>query len=120
MNSFNGLSWDEIDRRIRNNCSPSGDVLNKAGMSNSVIQPRRIATCLVLSNFCVAVFDAQGRQIPDLQMSLLSLWAERAEKLGYPVEGLLIETPKGSMRLCRGHDARWGAEFLRVRSAEWG
>ena len=56
---------------------------------------------MVFPNLNVAAFDAEGNQIPELQVSVPSLLAERMEKLGYNPEGCIIETRDGNWRIFR-------------------
>jgi hypothetical protein len=54
----------------------------------------------LFANGNIAVTDGR-EQIPELQEAPISLWAWRAEELGYDVDGLLIETPLGKWRLIK-------------------
>lgn len=38
----------------------------------------------------IAVFDEKGNQIPELQMNLFLDWCNKADKLGYKIEGLTV------------------------------
>jgi hypothetical protein len=46
----------------------------------------------------VAAFDAQGQQIPELQLPVIELWARHAESLGFKPDGVKVEMFGGIMR----------------------
>jgi hypothetical protein len=62
---------------------------------------KRISAFMILRNLSVAAFDDNGEQIPDLQRSIPSLLAQRAESLGYDPDGVVIETQYGNWKLLR-------------------
>lgn len=65
---------------------------------------------LVFDNLNIACFDAlgdAGEQIPELQKSLPTLFAEHAERCGYDANGVVIETTTGKWRLFRTDDGGW-------------
>lgn len=59
----------------------------------------KITDVMIFDNLNIAVFDGKGEQIPELQHSLISLWADHAERKGYDAEGLVVKTPRGNWRL---------------------
>lgn len=88
-----------------------------AEMSNDV--PAAIAlkpingAVMVMRGLGVACFDAHGpagEQIPELQISLATLWAEHAERCGYDANGVTMETHGGNWRLIRMENGRWNRE----------
>jgi hypothetical protein len=68
-------------------------------------------TAMMSSIGQMAIFDEQGQQIPDLQMPLLLMWAEVAEKRGYQVDGLVIECRGDSVRLVK-NGQQWNFAVL--------
>ena len=52
----------------------------------------KLQTMMIFSNGAIACFDDQDGQVSELQVSALTLWGEHAEKLGYDIDGLRIET----------------------------
>ena len=58
----------------------------------------------------IAAFDSKG------QCNLLALWAERAELLGYDVDGLIVEGLAGKSQLVKGEDG-WNTIFIGLGSA---
>lgn len=64
-------------------------------------QTKRIKDIIIFKNLNVAVFDTDGKQVPELQSSLLDLFATRAESYGYNPEGWIIETPGGNWKMFR-------------------
>jgi hypothetical protein len=50
-----------------------------------------IAHFRLFPNLAVTVFDQNFRQIPELQIGLLPLWAEHAERMGHNPEGVVVE-----------------------------
>lgn len=54
---------------------------------------QRLSSVMVFPNFNVAAFDGNGQQVPECQQSLITLWAEHAERNGYDVEGQIVKTP---------------------------
>ena len=56
---------------------------------------KKISQMMMFETAQVAVFDENKQQIPELQISLLILWAERAKSLGYEIDGLIIEGANG-------------------------
>ena len=61
----------------------------------------------------IAVFDAQGNQIPELQEPPILLWAKHAAALGYEMDGLLIESRAGMLRIFKTSDGGWNWELKR-------
>lgn len=62
----------------------------------------------------IAVTDDQGHQIPELQVSALSSWAERAESLGYDVNGLEVETQFHTLKLFKT-ESGWNMRGLQEK-----
>lgn len=52
---------------------------------------KSIAKVLISSYGQIAVFDEDGEQIPELQVSLISMWTERAKNLGFEPDKILCE-----------------------------
>lgn len=75
----------------------------------------KIKTVMVLRNLNVAVFDESGRQIPELQVSAASLWAEHAVQCGYDPKDVIIETSYCNWRLVKNADGSWNRE----ESSKW-
>ena len=48
----------------------------------------------------VTAFD-DNEQVPELQTSLISLWAENAVKNGFDPDGAIIRTASGSVRVIK-------------------
>jgi len=48
----------------------------------------------------VTAFD-NNEQVPELQVSLISLWAENAVKNGFDPDGAIIRTDRGSVRVIK-------------------
>lgn len=44
----------------------------------------------VFSNFNLVAFDDAGKQVADVQVNLLLLWAKLAAEKGYAPEGLVV------------------------------
>lgn len=61
---------------------------------------------MAFPNFNVAAFSACPEQIPELQVNLLTTYAQWAEGQGYDLEGVIIETQRQNFRL-RKLDGRW-------------
>lgn len=62
-------------------------------------------TVLIGRELQVAFFDANGEQVPEMQgESLLALLCEKAERLGYDMNGQVVETRGGDfiMKRCSG------------------
>lgn len=64
------------------------------------------ACIIVMPNLNVAAFDSAGEQIPELQRSVAYLVAEHGTRLGYTMEGALLESLAGTWRLQK--DEEWG------------
>lgn len=71
----------------------------------------KLDCAMVFQNVSIAVFDETEQQVGELQTCLLFLWAERAELLGYDVNGLVVETSAGNWKLIKGADG-WRREFV--------
>lgn len=71
----------------------------------------KVAETLVFSNFCVACFDDAGQQIAELQRSLIGLWAEHAERMGYNPDGWIITDRINRWRIFRC-ESGWNFEHL--------
>lgn len=56
----------------------------------------------------IFVFTATGQQVPELQKPPIILWAERAESLGYNVDGQRIKTYQREIVL---HKSDYGWNF---------
>lgn len=69
-------------------------------------------TALLFQNVSIAVFDAAGQQLPELQTCLLFLWAEDAERNGYHVDGLVVECSGGEKWQLRKTPEGWNRLFL--------
>ena len=66
---------------------------------------------MCFDNGNIAIFDAQGNQIPELQESWPSLWAKHAEQLGYDPEGVVFELQSGlNFRIFRCEDGSYNRE----------
>lgn len=71
-----------------------------------------ICSAMCFDNGNIAIFDGQGNQIPDLQVSWLTLWAMHAEKLGYNPDGVIFECQTGkSWRIFRTEDGGYNHEL---------
>lgn len=66
---------------------------------------------LVFQNLNIAVCGEDGQQIPELQESLLSLFAKNAESHGYDPSGWIIETTTGNWKMFRT-DIGWNREHV--------
>ena len=55
----------------------------------------------------IFVFDKKKNQIPELQKTLIILWAERAEQLGFNVDGLKIRTSQRLITLHKSEKYGW-------------
>jgi len=53
----------------------------------------------VFGNGATACFDDQGQQIGELQEGLIVLWAEHATRLGWDVDGLIVDGHFGKCRI---------------------
>lgn len=78
---------------------------------SATISLRPVGPVLVFSNLCVACFDAEGNQIPELQKALWMLLAEHAEEWGYDLDGATIETPSGNWKIIRSAEG-WRRETI--------
>lgn len=47
----------------------------------------------------VAVFNAKGAQVPELQVHFLRLWAQRARDMGHDPVGVVFGTSRGKIRI---------------------
>jgi hypothetical protein len=56
----------------------------------------------------IFAFDSNNQQVPELQKPLIVLWAERAEALGYNVDGQKIKTSQHEITL---HKSEYGWSF---------
>jgi hypothetical protein len=72
-------------------------------------KPQKI---FLFANGNVAAFDHQGRQIPELQVAPIELWADHASALGVDIDGTLIETPDGHMMKFFKAENGWNRETL--------
>ena len=76
--------------------------------------PQRPASGLAFKHGQLAVFDAAGNQIGELQKSWPVLFAENAEREGYNPEGLVFDLQFGGrIRIIRG-DGRWSYDVVTV------
>jgi len=56
----------------------------------------------VMDHYQVAFFDEKGEQVADIQKkNLLALLAEHAERHGFNIEGVTIETSLGNFKAIR-------------------
>lgn len=68
---------------------------------------------LVFQNGNIAVCDASGQQVPELQVSWPELFARHAESLGYNPEGWVIEQQAGpKMRFFRTEVGGWNRDII--------
>lgn len=72
-------------------------------------------TAALFPNGSIMVFDQAGKQIAELQESPITLWAQRAESLGYDVAGLQIECRGEIYRLFKC-ETGWNREMIGYRS----
>ena len=54
-----------------------------------------IKSAMCFNNGNIAVFDAKGNQIPELQRSWPNLWCEHAERMDYDPNGVVFDTQAG-------------------------
>lgn len=81
----------------------------------AILKMKKVRSVLVFANGNVAVGDPDGKQIAELQMNLLSDWAQRAHEAGYDVEGVVIEVQHvGNFRLRRGEFGWMAVPFSEV------
>lgn len=78
---------------------------------------KTIKSFLHFQNSNIAVFDEDGQQIPELQISFYDMWAKHAESLGYNPEGIIIETVSGNWRLFKCADGSYNQE--KGRDTHW-
>jgi len=72
-----------------------------------------IKDALVFDHSGCAVFDETGQQIPELQVSWISLWAEHTKKLGYDPEGVIFETQwRRKLQIRKMDDGSYSMEVL--------
>lgn len=69
-------------------------------------------TMFVFRNLLVAAIDEQGQQIPELQRPLLCLLAEHAEKCGYDLDGVAVETVDAVWRIFLTEEGQWNQEII--------
>lgn len=72
---------------------------------------KKPTSILVFDNLNIAVCDENGQQIPELQKSAVTLLAEHAERCGYDLDGVVLETPTHHWRIFRTEDGRWNREL---------
>lgn len=72
---------------------------------------------IAFPNFNMGALDESGNQIPALQVSLVTLFAQHAERQGYDPTGWIITTPSGKWRIFQVSDDasnhRWNYENVR-------
>lgn len=73
---------------------------------------KEIQTVMIFGNMNLCAFDEQGNQIPEIQRNLVSLWAEHAEKNGYNVHGVVVETFSGKWKIFRTSDGGFNIEAV--------
>lgn len=61
----------------------------------------KIKSVMFMQGFGIAVFDERGQQIPELQESPITLWAQHCEALGFDPNGVIVETNLGNWRLIK-------------------
>jgi hypothetical protein len=70
----------------------------------------KVQTIMVFPNLAVAAVDEKGEQIPELQASVPQLLAEAAQRHGYDLDGVTIETGFHRWRMRRTKDG-WRREI---------
>lgn len=60
----------------------------------------------------IAAFDAQGQQISELQEPPILLWVKHAAALGYDMDGIMVESEAGMLRIFKTVDG-WNWEVKR-------
>ena len=68
---------------------------------------KKATEIFVMNYFQVAFFDEKGDQVPEIQKkNLLVLLAEHAEKCGYNMEGVKVETNLGDFKVIK-EEGEW-------------
>lgn len=62
-------------------------------------EKQKIQSVHVFNTTQILVVDIHGEQIAELQDSLITLWAERAESLGYEVDGATVLCTNRTLKL---------------------
>lgn len=70
-------------------------------------EKKKLSTLMIFGGGQIACFDTDDKQVGELQTSAITLWAQHAEKLGYNIEGLRVETPQGNLVMRRDPDGGW-------------
>lgn len=80
-------------------------------------QTKKLSKVYLLDSASMVVFTESGEQIPELQQSLLVEWAERAKKLGYEINGLIVEMQNGrQLKIFEfEHDGEQGINYETLR-----
>ena len=90
-------------------------VINDGSMPDETktTSKRTIVRAMAFFNGNIAVCDARGNQIPELQVGWPNLWAKLAESLGYDPDGVVFELQGGGkFRIFRCGDGSFNREML--------
>lgn len=70
---------------------------------------KKLNSVMFFNNGNVCAFFGD-EQVPGLQGNVITQWAEKADAMGYDVDGQVIETPQGNWRLFKCSDGGFNLE----------
>lgn len=80
---------------------------------DSHVPSKKIAKVMMFGVGQVAVFDEQGHQIPELQVSMVHLWCENAVKEGFNPEGIRIDHQSGYVtEIFKTTEGHWNQKVI--------
>jgi len=74
------------------------------------VMPKKITSIRITSGQTVCAIDARDKTIPELQISLLELFAAHAEARGYDANGALCEIAPGDNWRIVQRGSKWSIE----------
>jgi hypothetical protein len=100
-----GMDFAKCVEELQKNLAARGYAQTRA--------PLKKLGALRVDGLHVFAFDQEGKQVPELQASVADLLAEAGERLGWEMQGQVIETRGGGdWELFRNPDGKWNRRQL--------